>query len=925
MMIVLTCSQGHRWEVANEELVAAPTARLGCPVCGAGYVRLTPSPATDVTPTIRDVEPVAVPDLPAIPGYAILGRLGRGGMGVVYKARHLRLNRLVALKMILAGTHAGPDSRARFHLEAEALASLQHPNIVQIHEVGEHQGCPYLALEFVDGSSLDRHLDGALLAPVAAARFVQTLAEAMHHAHQRGLIHRDLKPGNILLQIADRRLQMADSGRSAICNLQSAIPKITDFGLAKRLHEGGQTETGAVMGTPPYMAPEQVEGRSRDLGPATDVYALGTILYEMLTGQPPFGGDTLLQTLELVRSQPPRPPSQMRPGTPADLETICLKCLEKDPRRRYATAQALADDLRRFQAGEPITARPVGRAERALKWARRRPALAGLLLVSAIAVVALAGLGTWSNLALRAAAARERQERQRAEARSRLTRQAVEDMYTQVAERWLADEPHKDPLQRAFLEKALAIYQELAHDESGDAAVRRETARAYYRVGRICQDLGERDRAGEAYGRAIELQEQLWAEQPAEPAHRQDLATTCNWLGELRRTGGRPPAEAEDAYRKALALQEQLAADFPNEPAYQADEARTCYNLGIAHLDSNRLDEAEADYGRAIRLLDELAERVPGEPRYRQELARSLADRGILYRVRRRFPLAEADYGRAIGLLEPLQTGPQSRPVYQYELAVYENNLGILLIHQQRHAEAKPHHEHALALLRRLVVDFPARPAYRQELANTCNSLGAVLVQTGKDDEAAAERWEQARDQLSQLVGQFPEEAAFHYNLGMALGNLGWLRLRQNDLRQARRLLEEGNGQLEALLTVNPDHPGYLEAIRNQYRDLGTVLVRLGEHEAAQSKTTALARALPNPHGLCLAADLHACCIAAVARAPNLSAAERDTLTARYAGLALDCLRQALRGDPAVLQRVKDDPALEPLRSREEFKRLPSR
>jgi hypothetical protein len=326
-----------------------------------------------------------------VSGYEILRELGRGGMGVVYEARHLRLNRVVALKMILAGAHAGADQLERFRTEAEAIARLQHANIVQVFEVGEHDGRPYLALEFCTGGSLEQKLNGTPLPPQEAAGLVETMARAMHTAHQKGVIHRDLKPANVLL---------AEHGS----------PKITDFGLAKKFGEPGQTASGAVMGTPSYMAPEQAgykpDAQVKEIGPACDVYALGAILYECLTGRPPFKAATALDTLIQVVSDEPVPPAQLQPKTPRDLETICLRCLHKEARRRYMTAQELADDLRRFLEGEPIRARPVGRAERAAKWAKRKPAVAALVLVSGLTALTLTGGGWWSNARLRAARGR---------------------------------------------------------------------------------------------------------------------------------------------------------------------------------------------------------------------------------------------------------------------------------------------------------------------------------------------------------------------------------------------------------------------------------------------------------------------------------------------------------------------------------------
>jgi serine/threonine protein kinase len=302
-----------------------------------------------------EAESVALePLLPTLPGFDIHYILGRGGMGVVFKARHKALDRQVAIKMILTGAAAGPQELKRFRGEAEAVARLQHPGIVQIYEVGEHRGCPYLVLELVDGGSLAQRLGGVPLPPGRAAELICTLAQAVDHAHLQGIVHRDLKPANILLQRPPGSPLHID--RLPL----SAVPKIADFGLAKRLDADlGQTRTGAVMGSPSYMAPEQADGLSRDIGRGVDIYALGAILYETLTGRAPFVGETLLDTLDQVRHKEPVPPRQLQPNVPRDLEAICLKCLHKRISDRYASAADLAADLRRFLDGEPIHARSI--------------------------------------------------------------------------------------------------------------------------------------------------------------------------------------------------------------------------------------------------------------------------------------------------------------------------------------------------------------------------------------------------------------------------------------------------------------------------------------------------------------------------------------------------------------------------------------
>jgi serine/threonine-protein kinase len=325
-------------------------------------------------PTPQSPEGIA---LPRIPGYEVEGVLGCGGMGVVYKARHLRLNRPVALKMLLGGAYAGPRERGRFHREAEAVAGLRHPNIVQVYDTGDVDGRPYFTMELVEGGSLAQQLAGTPCPARQAAALVAALAETIQAAHQCGIVHRDLKPANVLLTA-------------------EGTPRVTDFGLARRLEDsGGLTLSGAPMGTPSYMAPEQARGDKSAIGPATDVYALGAILYELLTGRPPFRGETATATLRQVVADEPVPPGRLNPAVLRDLQTICLKCLEKEPHSRYASAQALADDLRRFERHEPIAARPAGTLERAAKWVRRRPTAAALLAAGLLMLAGVIAAAVW--------------------------------------------------------------------------------------------------------------------------------------------------------------------------------------------------------------------------------------------------------------------------------------------------------------------------------------------------------------------------------------------------------------------------------------------------------------------------------------------------------------------------------------------------
>lgn len=355
-----------------------------------------------------------------VAGYELVSELGRGGMGIVYQARDRKLNRSVGLKMVRAGMSASSVELVRFLSEAESAARLHHPNIVQIYEFGRHHDDPFFAMELLEGGSLAKKIAGIPQAPRFAAELVETLAQAVHYAHQQGIIHRDLKPSNILLTA-------------------EGVPRITDFGLAKRVEgDSGLTASGTILGTPSYMAPEQARGEQRAIGPGVDVYALGAILYELLTGRPPFRAATPLDTIYQVLNQDPVAPCRLQPSLPRDLETICLKCLEKEPHKRYADAEALADDLHRFLDGEPIRARPIGLWERGLKWARRRPTAAALVGVSSFAAITLIVVGIVYNAWLQTALSKAEENLERAKQAEQVATEQKQEAIDRLWESYLA-------------------------------------------------------------------------------------------------------------------------------------------------------------------------------------------------------------------------------------------------------------------------------------------------------------------------------------------------------------------------------------------------------------------------------------------------------------------------------------------------------
>jgi serine/threonine-protein kinase len=741
MAHILTCPRGHEWEAPSETSSGDAGESFLCPVCSAAFADppppraplsalealdevLAPLPDTLSGPTgnwesdpQRETIAVRAISLPQLAGYEVLSLLGQGGMGVVYKARQIRLNRLVALKMILSGPQANPQELTRFQIEAEAVARLQHPHIVQIYEVGEQEGRPYFALEFVDGGSLERKLDGTPLPAARSAALVETLARAMQYAHEHGVVHRDLKPANVLLT-------------------PDGTPKITDFGLAKRLDtDTGQTQTGAIMGTPSYMAPEQAAGQAKAVGPAADVYALGAILYEAITGRPPFKAASVLDTLEQVRTQEPVAPVRLQPRLPRDLETICLRCLEKEPQKRYGSALALAEDLRRFQAGEPIEARPVGTGERVVKWARRRPTAAALVAVSGLAVVSLLLGGLAYQVRLRRALEEAQHERQRAETYFVKAREAVDELLTEVGDELLADVPHLEPLRRSLLEKALKQNQWFLQERSGDPIVQREAARAYGRNARLYEWLGKSGPAEEALRQALAVHQQLVEAQPGEPRARLELAASYDSLGNLLGVTGRV-AEAEDAFNKALALCQPLVQGSPDQPSHRAHLAKTLQHRAILHARAGRLDQTKTDLVEALALLERPTTAIPEAEGDRSLKAKVSINLGNLYHQTGQLIEAEAAYEKGRNLLQSLvDERPEARR-YRSDLAASCNNLGYLYHATSRPEKAGSVYRQAIAIRTQLTRDFPLVFGYAVDLGGSSCNLANLLRDAGELEQA---------------------------------------------------------------------------------------------------------------------------------------------------------------------------------------------
>ncbi|HJZ89303.1 MAG TPA: protein kinase [Gemmataceae bacterium] len=540
-------------------------------------------------PTLTWSGPATVEAPPvSVPGYEILDVLGRGGMGVVYKARQLGLNRVCALKMVLAGGHAGATELARFRTEAEAVARLQHPHIVAVYDVGMHEGKPFISLEYCPGGSLDRALSGTPMEPPAAAKLVRDLAGAMQAAHEARVVHRDLKPSNILLA-ADR------------------TPKVSDFGLAK-MDDAGHTRTGAVMGTPSYMAPEQAEGR-KDVGPLVDVYSLGAILYDCLTGRPPFKAATGLDTLRQVIGQEPVPPTELNANVPRDLETIALKCLQKEPAKRYASARELADDLGRFLDGQPITARPVGATERFVRWCRRNPGVAGLAATVALLLVAVAAVTSVLSYRLSVKRNEAEENARQAQVEQRNAELARDDerkaRKTATEQRELAldtirgvllrvDDLMKNDVRLAPLRVEIIRRMMTDLDKVRDHALKnplhdRTEAMAFARIGEIYYRANRIEEAAESFGKAHKVLKAVVDDAPTDPAALRNLAAVTHQLADAEWRLGKG-TRARALHADGLRLRQErvkLLAGSDDEMAKAdaaSDVAESYSHVGYADL-----------------------------------------------------------------------------------------------------------------------------------------------------------------------------------------------------------------------------------------------------------------------------------------------------------------------------------------------------
>jgi serine/threonine-protein kinase len=824
--------------------------------------------------------------------YEVLDEVARGGMGVVFRARQRSLNRIVALKMLLGGPLAGPAALQRFRMEAEAIATLDHPNIVPIYEVGACRDQPFFSMKYMEGGTLagnrERFRD-----PRAAAQLVATVAGAVHYAHQRGILHRDLKPTNVLLDAEGR-------------------PHVSDFGLAKRLEEptpavtfiqderpsanvghlpglsqlstqvhaaaprtysdnAYATQTGMIIGTLSYMAPEQATGDKASITTRADVYALGAILYELLTSRPPLRGATPLETLHLLRDTQPERPRALRPGLERDLDTICLKCLEKDPLKRYSSAEALAEELQRYLDGEPIQARPVGPVERAWRWCRRKPVIASLAasliltVMAAFAVVSILGLFAWkkaddARANLRQALKNEEEaehhraeaqenfeeaERQRAEAQKNLeearrqqaleeksfhrAHDAVYDFWVRVSEK-LSEVPSLLPLRKELLEATLAYYDQFLKERGDDPKLQMETADTLVSVAQINSLIGSKAKSLDAYEKARDLYAKLYDTNPKSLELQIKLARGWHNVGTLQAANARF-GPSLDSHLEAKMLYDEFLRDHPKDAELRGGKANTLHNLAVAYMETGRSEDAFAACRESIDLFEKLAQDHPKNLNFPSAVASGYNQLGVLYRNQQgRTQDALDAYQKALGLRVNLADKKQQDVRAQCDLAESYHNVGSALHDLGKKDEGRRAWDEAYAIRKRLADLNPTVTYLKCDLAASLTDLGLAASDKG-DTSGAIEYYQKARDLLRQVVRDNPGVPQFQSDLAKSYFNAGVrygaLKLR----REARDAYQQSREIQEKLVAASPDHLGYRNELATTLVNLGIVQAQLDQFD----------------------------------------------------------------------------------------------
>lgn len=705
--------------------------------------------------------------------YELLGEIARGGMGVVFKARHRELNRIVALKMILSGAFADPTEISRFRIEAQAAAKLSHSGIVPVFDTGEQDGCHYFSMAFVDGGSLSQRLQNGPLPPREAAELLMKLAEAIAYAHENGVVHRDLKPGNVLLD-------------------EHGEPKITDFGLAMRTDlNSGMTQSGAIMGTPSYMSPEQAAGRVHDVGPHSDTYALGAILYCLLTGVPPFRGSSSAELLNRVINDPPPPLKSAQGALPFDLQTICLHCLEKNPQDRYATANDLAEDLSRYLNNYPIHARPIRGVTKLWRWSQRNTTLVALICVSVLSVV-VGGFLKLNSVATHLRTAQKDLSK------------LVEQVFKEHAagDRYFEQEMSLPSFAFQNLNDSVREFENAEQAYrfyffgSTDQDLLYNVATAKFYIGQARRLQSRHEEAETAFQDAIARFLALVESDPTDQKSRLRASVAWDYLAELYREQNRRSA-AEAAYRESLRLQAGInvtvtpeieAAMATEQLNFQQEFARTHNNYAILLLAMGRAEESRENFNKAHSLLARLIEQQPTDASIAMDHARTLLNLGHHEEIQGHAQVAVNYYESARQHIADMVTEYPKVPRYRFILAVSEKNQGWVLGSTTWEQDPQAKVQQGRQLLNDALQNFgmlPELPQYTRRYA-TCRNNLAIVHGFQNEWRDARDEFQRAQSLALQLVRDDPRSASCQSILGRIHGGLAWV---------ARNLKEPGQAK----------------------------------------------------------------------------------------------------------------------------------
>jgi len=843
--------------------------------------------------------------LPSFPDHETLAKIGQGGMGVVYKARDLKLGRLVAIKTIIAGRYVKASERDRFQAEAQAIARLRHPHIIAIHSTGEHEGRQYFSMEYAEGGSLARRLAIGPMVAIEAALVLEKLALAVQAAHEAGIVHRDLKPSNVLLT-------------------HDGSPKIGDFGLAKLVDAGSaHTLSGQVLGSPSYMAPEQAEGHSKKVGSAIDIYALGAVLYQVLTGRPPFLGETQIETLKLVVSTEPVPPRRQRPGVPRDLETICLKCLEKEPGRRYQSAAALAGDLRRFVEGRPIAARPVSAIGRLWRWGRRNPMLAGtaaaLLLTFALGTPTLFGLWLRARAdrslaeteSRHAQAARDHAEASRDQALAAVDMLLRGENNAMFTEEMLA---YRKASINAGIDVSLAVVRAL----EGDPRAEFQLALAYTALARVQAAAGEAAATRESARKAIALAESQVARDPSSVHFRVNLATTLHRVGALL-----PDAESrQSAAERSNEILRSLSAEHAegDRKKWIAQIAMNQYNTGDALYKQGRAPEAFQAFLAAKASYDELQKL--GEP---SATMRDYTARNLHYLCRaypsERFDEMIATGQQAVTIFQSLVHEKPDSGDYAWQLFQACEELGLKYLTAEKWQEAIC----SLTQARQTLKDWAARPMELvSRMAVIQGGLAEVDFNLTEAYDSDPVRYAGPRRAMAEEIYKIGDKLSL---LGPLLGNLrvafarsafDVFQYEQDDGRQPDlELLVTSERYCAAIHHDAPANDDYRKWLVQARRQLAFELEASGHYDqAAHWQSQALTPARGRPELFYQLALTYATNAGIAGKDPTkLGASQLEARRARLSADAVAMLREAVADGFRDARRLRNEPKLDPIRS----------